>query len=358
MEKTTSELLDEILAEAEKGIVELKTNDLNSSWRFYVQFLTNEKKPEADTMLLPVLKFPNREVLISKLDEYLPLAEHFYRHEKDYWCLDDTNFRKKLIFDIFVNSTPSDFENIYSYIDHRKQMIQNKCSKKLRYLGSYLGYDVYGEISKCGSNLEAPYKMKIFLSDEKESFTLPKITFGFDNNKNVHVYSIQNKKNLEKTPIFKKLDRHFRAVNKNIDPEDDIAKVSPSALVAFTIFATYMEDNGIKNFKFHSYMPLRYQVHFNQAYYQTLDEEEATNAADKIEYNAVNKFINCAQRFCHHFPNSTLDYEDYNNTLSLVVDTHLEEHDKQNPELAGNIIYDIAKIVENCEEELSSPDRF
>lgn len=358
MEKTTSELLDEILTEAKKGIVEIKTNDLNSSWRFYVQFLTNTRNPEEDILMLPILKFPNKNVLVSKLDEYLPLAEHFYRHEKDYWCLDDTNFRKKLIFDIFVNSTPGDFENIYSYIDHRKQMIQNKCSKRLRYLGSYLGYDVYGEISKCDSNLEAPYRMKIFLSNEQETFTLPKITFGFDNDKNVHVYSIQNKKNLEKTPIFKKLDRHFRAVNKNVDPNDDIANVSPSALVAFTIFATYMEFNNIKQFKFHSYMPLRYQAHYNQAFYQTLDEDQASEKADRIEFNAVNKFFNCAQRFCHHFPHSNLSFDDYSNTLSLSVDTTLTEQEKHDPENEGNIIYNIAKIVQNCEEELSSPDRF
>lgn len=358
MEKTTSELLDEIFAEAKNGIVELKTNDLNSFWRFYVQFLTNERNPEEETKNLPILKFPDRKTLIAKLDEYLPLAEHFYRHEKDYWCLDDTNFRKKLIFDIFVNSTPYDFENIYRYIDHRKQMIQNKCSKKLRYLGSYLGYDVFGEISKCGSNLEAPYKMKMFLSSETESFTLPKITFGFDNERNVHIYSIQNKKNLEKTPIFKKLDRHFRAVNKNIDPEDDIAKVSPSSLVAFTIFASFMEYHDIKEFKFHSYMPLRYQAHYNQAFYQTLNDDEASEIANRIEYNSVNKFFNCVLRFCHHFPHSTLTFDDFESTLSLSVNTKLDEEEKQAFGLDGNIIYDIAKIVENSEQEFSSPERF
>ena len=192
--------------------------------------------------------------------------------------------------------------------------------------------------------------MKIFLSDENESFTLPKITFGFDNNKNVHVYSIQNKKNLEKTPIFKKLDRHFRAVNKNIDPEDDIAKVSPSALVAFTIFATYMEDNGIKNFKFHSYMPLRYQAHYNQTFYQTFDEEEAIKAADKIEFNAVNKFINCAQRFCHHFPNSTLDYEDLTTHFLLWLTHILKSMTNKTQSLLETLYMTLQKLLKTVKK--------
>lgn len=359
MEKSTLEILQEVLEEAEKGCVKLKTTDIDSSWKFYVKFLTNHRNQEEVPGLLPVLKVSSIEDLARKFDTYLPDAKHFNRLEQEYWGLNDENFIKKLIFDIFVSATPADFENIYAYIDLRHQMISNKCSKKLRYLGEYMGLDVYGEINKAASNLEAPYRMKLTLSNENESYELPRITFGFDDKKNVHVFAIQNKPVKEKTALYKKLDRHFRAVNKNVNPEDDIAQVSPSSLVAFTIFATYMEHHGIKNFKIHSYMPLRYQSHLNQVLNKTGNEEDAENEANRIEFNAVNKLVNVMLRFEHHFPNCKSYFDDYSNVFSLTVDTCMSEKDKQHyPELDGNIIQDISKIVENADNELSQSGKF
>lgn len=350
MEKSTLEILQEVLSEAENGCVKLKTTDLDSSWKFYVKFLTNYRNREEVPSLLPVLKVASVEDLAKRFDSYLPDAKHFYRLEQEYWGLDNDNFKKKLIFDIFVSASPMDFENIYGYIDLRHQMILNKCSKNLRFLGEYMGLDVCCEINKSASNLEAPYRMKIMLSNDEDTFELPRITFGFDNNKNVHVFAIQNKPTKEKTPLYKKLDRHFRAVNKDVPPEEDIANISPSALVAFTIFSTYMENCGFKNYKVHSYMPLRYQSHLNRVLYKSGKEEEAEQEADRIEFNATNKLINVMLRFQHHFPKTQLFFDDNDNTLSLVVDT--KEKDK------NNIISNIAEIVENAEQQLSSSGKF
>lgn len=349
MKKTTEQIFDEILAGASEGLVSLPTSNENSSWNFYVRFFesTSKNLPE-DTGLFPVLKITNKKTLIEKIEDYLSVAREFYLFEKEHWDLSDEGYEKKLIFDLFVNASASDFENFMQFVDLRKELVNRHFSKSPRFLGNYGNLEVIGKIEKSMSNLESPYKFEIKMTNnEGDQYVLPKIHFGIDDSKNIHIFAIQNKKELEKTPLFKKLDRHFRAVNKNVDPEDEIANVSPSSLVALTIFASYFESFGMDNLIFHSYMPLRYQSHKNTADLKTNNIELATQEADRIEFNTTNKLLNCASRFAFHFPNSEFAFDDYSGKAFLKVDTNFPEveDDENLAKLEENTIIDLPNIV-------------
>lgn len=350
MEKTTEQIFDEILKEASEGQVCLPTTTENSSWKFFVRFFdsTSKNLPQ-DTGLFPILKITNKKTLLEKIENYLSDAKEFYSFEQEHWDLSDEGFEKKLIFDLFINASASDFENFMPYVDLRSEQLHVHFSKKPQFLGKYEDLSVFGKIEKSMSNLESPYKFEIQFRNENDKYVLPKIYFGIDHDKNIHVYAIQNKKELEKTPLFKKLDRHFRAVNKNVDPEDEIAKVSPSSLVALTIFASYFESFEMNNLIFHSYMPLRYQSHKSTADLKTNNIELATEEADRIEFNTTNKLLNCASRFAFHFPNSEFNFNDYTGQATLKVDTLFPEYenDEELEKLEDNIIVYLPNIVYN-----------
>lgn len=195
--------------------------------------------------------------------------------------------------------------------------------------------------------------MEIKFTDEEDEFILPRITFGIDKKKVVHVFAIQNKKELQKTPLFKKMDRHFRAVNKGIDPSSTLSQISPSSLVAFTIFASFFEDCKLSDFVFHAYFPLRYQSHKYRSEHAFINDELATEEANKIEFNATNKLLYCAMRFAHHFPNSEYSFNDITGTINLKVDTlfpNLESAKSQEEleelkNLEENIITSVPNII-------------
>lgn len=366
MEKSTEQIFDEILQEAKNGKVFLETTEKNSPWAFDVNFFAStDKDLPSETNLAPILKITNKNRLIKKIDEYLDEAKVFYEFEKKFFELTDESYKKKLIFDLFINASPFDFEFFIPYLETRKQMLNHHFSNRTRILGSYEDLKVLAKVEKKPSNIEAPFKMEIKLTDDNDEFVLPKITFGIDDKKVVHVYSIQNKKDIEKTPLFKKMDRHFRSVNKGIDPASTIAQISPSSLVAFTIFASYFESNNINEFVFHSYFPLRYQSHKNRSEHAFIDDDLASEEANKIEFNATNKLLYCAMRFSHHFPNSEYYYDDFSGTAHLKVDTlfpELEELGNKTAEeieelqiLEENIITSVPDIIyENKIKEILS----
>ena len=79
--------------------------------------------------------------------------------------------------------------------------------------------------------------------EDGESFVLPNITFGQVEDK-VVVYAVQGMKEKQYNTLSKKLDRHFRKLNKDVDMEDEIlSQVSVNALVSVVCFMAYVQAN-------------------------------------------------------------------------------------------------------------------
>lgn len=352
MEKSTKEILIEILKQSAKGFVNIETVDKNGSWSFDVNFLTNYQNTLKENPTgLPVLKIQNFDTLVAHIDNYLKSAIPFYANDKKYFELDSENHKKKLILDLFINATPQDFENFLPYLNARTSMLETNINPGEFLLGEYDGLKVISQITKNCSNLEAPFDMEIIFSDNQDNYKLPKITFGIDDKNIVNIYSIQHAKNLQKNSLYKKLDRHIRKLNKNVEPESDIANISPSSLVALTIFISKFEQMGINKFAFHTNMPIRYQSHLSLLSRKTGNEDFAQTEADRIEFNTTNRLLYTAQRFCHHFPNSNAEFDDITGILYLKANTLMTNKNlSENPYLANNIVYDIANICKSKTE--------
>ena len=294
------------------------------------------------------------DTFISKLEDYLLVAREVYYFEQSYlyYNLDDENFTKKLILDLLINATPFDYENIITFTSKKIEALSNEIIPERFKIGEYNGVQVLGEIKKNYSNLEAPYKFCIAFTDGENYYHLPSLTFEIQNEKQINLYAIQNKKILDQNPLAKKLDRHFRKVNKDVPLDQNIANISPSALVSFSIFQSYFSIHNFQKINAIPFMPIRYNAHLNLKMAKTMNEELATDESDRIQFNITNKLLYTLLRFEHHFPQCQTSYDDITGEMSIDIapqknmaqaqKSHSNAHD-------NNIIYDIVQIYQNSE---------
>ena len=270
--------------------------------------------------LVPIIQIPNAETFAVLIQEYLNVAEKFYVADKNRFSLYDETLREKLILDLITNTTNYDRNNILSYIDTRTKMLKNPMQTGHYLIGETQDFSIKASLLKNPSMLEAPYRFTTYFTAENEDkFYLPTITFGVVDD-TVYIYAIQAKKGKQTTPIAKKLDRHFRKVNKDVDMEDIIGQVSPNALVSLTIFLSVMQKEGIKKVVAPNFMPLRYQTNLmgEENYFKNngkgiLEEqslEEIIEKHNRQQFGITDKFTYTLLRYCHHFDGCKFDYDD------------------------------------------------
>jgi len=340
MKEKTKESLEKILSQAEKGYIEIESNDDSlGKWKYYVKFFTSLSKKAKSSA--PFIDIPDYNSFLDKLDTYLDVATRFYKDTKAYFDLNDDSFREKLILDLFVNVTNSDCHNIFKYIDTRTKLLQNEFEISSFSLGKYKGLDVLASISKNKSNLEGPYKFSISFKGSdygNQIFTLPKLTFGVDG-KTLHLFSIQNdiqQQNSHLCKLMLDLDKHFREINHSRGLNGFVRNVSPNSLVAFTLFASYFKSQGIEEVIAPDFMPLRYPKTEGKP-------EEYESWVENNQTNITNKFMYLFLRYNFHFPNSIAEYDDLSSSMTIS----LKDGKKVD---CDNIIYalnDVCKQKEN-----------
>ena len=114
----------------------------------------------------------------------------------------------------------------------------------------------------------------------------------------------------------------FRKVNKGIDSEEDIAKVSPNALVSLTIFNAYLKRKCFSKIITPSYMPIRYNSklirNINRNYSD--DELEKENElVDRDQFNITNKMMYLLNRYAYHFSDCVSEYDDIKDEMHLKL---------------------------------------
>ncbi|MBQ8615002.1 MAG: hypothetical protein IJ415_00305 [Clostridia bacterium] len=315
------ELINKIFKQAENGLVEIG-NDIYGWWKFYVQFSNNESK-KINTGE-PAVVIQDKNLFVSRLEKYLKVARKFYKQDKDYFELTDLGFGEKLILDLFVNATNFDLNNVEKYIEQRTQMLLDKSTECGElWLGEYLDCQIVGQIVKNKSNLESPYKFSVYLEKDSERFFLPSVHFGKIDNK-LMLYALQGEKEKQENKLAKKLDRHFRKVNKDVDTEDEIlSQVSPNALVSLTIFMAYQEIMGAKTAEAVNFMPIRYisnSIVGTRRLNSDEEKEEFLIQHDRNQFNISNRFFNTLIRYAHHF-NLPVEYDDVLEKLNLKLST-------------------------------------
>lgn len=335
----TEEIFNKVLKQTEHGKVEFGSEDFGK-WTYYVE-LENEQSSKENSGKIS-LKIRNKKELIENLKQYLEIAKKFYSKDKYYFDLDDNSFYEKLVLDLFVNSNNFDLNNFENYIKQRTEMLKEDCSLKERIiLGQYLGSDIIVEITKNTSNLEGPFKFRVAFDDGIDTFNLPSVTFGKIKDE-IFLYCLQGEKEKQTNSLAKKLDRHFRKANKDVDMQDEIlSQVSVSALVSLTIFLAHQKTEGVKKVSAYNFMPLRYETILATKTLKLKDkslQEEFQVEHDRNQFNITNKFFNTLIRYAHHF-NLNYEYDDISEKLEMELKNAINSEE--------NIIFAIENAVLN-----------
>ena len=336
-------IVDDVFLQAEKGVVNLKTQN-QEQWKFYARFYykIEDKTNLKSNNKYPIVFIPSYNVFLKKIEKYIIVAKNFYIDDKNYFDLNEEEFAKKLFLDLVINASNYDLINFIDYIKLKTQILENTLTVSEFLIGNYNEYEIFGKIVKNKSNIESPYRFDIIFKDQlNNQFLLPSILFG-TNKKQCFVYSIQNLNKEPKNLLSKKLDRYFRKVNKNVDVEDDIYNVSPNAVVAFVIFVEYLKNKNISKFVNSCFMPIRYHAGKISGYKhceENFEKSQFLQKHEKNQFNITNKLINMFFRYENHFNNSIVSFDNIKQQIKIDI----EKEDYQNQD---NIICDIAREIE------------
>lgn len=331
MKEKTKQIVDKIFKQAENGVI--KIGDDVDFWTFYVNFSTNiEGKDSSHNSHLPVVHIPNYDLFIEKTSEYLEKAKDFYALDQDYFDLKDDGFVEKLFMDLMINLSNMDCYDVYSYINKRSKFLDYKPACENLRIGNILDSQIQANISKNHSNLEAPYRFKISIQNDKEKTSLPYLTFAIENDK-AYVYAIQNAQDKNESSLSKKIDRYFRKLNKGVDMEDIVANVSTNAFASLVIFSAYMREQGIKEIIAPDFLPIRDTARFKERH-------------DEDLYNMTNKFMYLFLRYNFHFDKCIADYDEMKNEMHLSLNNNSTPND--------NIIFLLDDIVSNYQKDTKS----
>ena len=347
---SVSKIVEEIFEEAEKGKVVIG-DEKDGFWNFYTRFYWKENEiTNAPNDKYPIFELADKKTFIKLLENYLESARKFYHADSDFFCLSGDNFDKKLLLDLFINATVSDFVDVNNYIKNKTEMLNINYNSDAFSLGKFQDLKIKGQITKNHSNLESPYKFDIFFEDETHNiFYLPTVFFA-TTDKKAYIMAIQNLHRGQTGKLAKKLDRFFRKTNKDIVPEDTISNVSTNALVSLTIFLSFLKKNNIFDITASCFQPIRYQAGkvagLRQAKTQK-DRQEFSQKHDRDQYNITNKFMYLFLRYNFHFPTTITDFDD--NTQQMNVT--LARNKNSNMDILSQIDNSI-KITGSLEKEM------
>ncbi len=265
------------------------------------------------------IKVKDKELLYKYIKEFL-LLFNFENVNEIY---------KKLVY-LFSNLTYSDCDNIYEFIKRNILFVKNK----LLYDTEILFNENKIEIKIVDSYQETPYCFKSFISSGESSYELPTISYGIADDV-CYIYAIQDKNKDKTSPYNKKIKRILYRINNGIKESQDyeqykngesdyypenISDVSPSSILALTIFLKQLSNLSIKKIKVVPFLPIRYNAK-EEAYKNKIDYllkyGQLENKNEIIEYyknehlriqnNLTQKFIRNFFRVSYHFPNVLID---------------------------------------------------
>ena len=264
----------------------------------------------------PTLEINNLNLFFKKLEEYLLLEKDKNRKSYNFLKNKPHEYYKLLIGCLFTNATTEDFRNPISFIDKEIAFLNDTT---FNYLNNGISFELGSnfkdsklEIKNESQSImmETPYKMTFkftkIINDKLVSYQLPTISYGIKENdkgeKECYVYSILNSEtkesnNEDEKEFKKKISRLLYKVNKNVhdESEESINDVSPSAVIALSIFMSLLKKENITIVKGVPYLPLRYLSRDIMA--NDLSKKERN---DNIQTNLTNKFIRTFNRVAYH----------------------------------------------------------
>jgi len=284
----------------------------------------------------PLVKISNLNLFLAKLLKLSNLMASFHNNDKIYFDFSKDSFLKYLLLSFFSNMNEFDYNNPLSYIDkmtiaycHNYYIGEEKLAGNILVNSELI--NIYEQSAKNIATMESPLYKQFIFKNRDYTYVSPKIHYYIANNV-VFITGIQNSKKKNINPLSKKLDRYFRKVDaglEDVEKSEDkvltIKDISPSFLVALTLFISSFKEYN--NFCLIDYLPLKYHNRIGVLKAKNIDIEEA----NKIQTNVTNKFILTGERFCEHFDNADFYY------INGFFNIYMEQYEQQ----YGNIIYDI-----------------
>ncbi len=281
---------------------------------------------------VPILKISNYSSFINRLGLLLDLMEKFHENDKDYYNLDNYQFKRYLLMSLFSNMNETDFNYPLEYLSKMTEAYSTNYDFSLKKLVGKINIkgkeiEIYETLSKNLASMEAPVKKCFIFKSGNDEVNSPKIYY-YIANKVCHIMAIQNNKNIEKNELSKILDRYFRKLDKGLndiertDNTESIKDISPNFLATLTLFIASLPE--ISNFSMNDYSPLRYMNRVGVF----SSRNDDTNKVDSIQTNITNKFLLTGLRLCEHF-----DFPNYffNNLFMFKKSGYVKKDD--------NIIY-------------------
>lgn len=266
---------NEIIKEASTGEVKVLLNDIyKEEYIFNVGFNTFLEKTFACNDSFdskPVLIINDKDRLVNLLCDYVKLCDSSPNIFKNY----ELNVRVKCyLTNLWANALYDDFANPCLFVKKQIDFYQNKlCTENSFIYNTIDDSKIKIEDLKQDIRMETPFFFRASFIKDDDIYNLPKISYGISNNV-CYIYAIQNEKESITTSFQKRIKRKLYKLNEGVSTletdeyrdykdngdyyPENISDVSPSVLIALSIFFDILKDKGIDKVKVISLLPVRY----------------------------------------------------------------------------------------------------
>ncbi|MBE6151882.1 MAG: hypothetical protein E7165_01015 [Firmicutes bacterium] len=301
----------------------------------------------------PILMINNNEQLITLLEQYFDECDNHKNKFSN--CKLETRIKIYLTL-VWANATYEDFANPTLYIKRRIDFYRNKLfSFDKKEYGSAVealnGSNIIIENYTQDIRQETPYVFKVSFKNQEDGFNLPCISYGISNGE-CFIYAVQGEKREELTKYQKAMNRRLFKLNSDVLKHEsdeyieyingeeyypeNISDVSPSAIMALSIFLDELNKHGIEKVKVVTLLPIRYnskeQAFAKKYEYQLKKKNLTENQLKKllleykreslrIQQNLSEKMIRNFRRIENHFNNCIItsypmEFDEY---LHMIV---------------------------------------
>ena len=234
------QVFNELKEEARLGEVKLQDDRII---RILFNIVDNFK------MDMPNFYIKDQNNFYNILNEYVCKALNFYN-------LENTKDNIKVILSfLFINITNYEMYDLELYVKKYINFMDDKIlSNKSDNKNTNLGKLLYS-VEKQSIQQETPYCFKSKFVKDNEEYALPRISFGIKNNI-CYIYAVQNKdrKKCDDSNFIIDVKNKLRTINSGISK---YRNVTPSFVVALSLFISFLKENGIYKIKVETPLPIR-----------------------------------------------------------------------------------------------------
>lgn len=320
-----NKIIDEVIKEMEYGKVDADI----------ILFMKLHTKNNSHFEITPVLNLDNKELLYSKITEYVLL----FKNASVLLSTDEKEgYIKRLIALLFADMSINDFENPILYVRRKIDFVNNRLLEDKNIKFPFFESEIVVKVKPYGK--ETPYCYSSTIVDEYNcyilptSYILPTISYGISGDI-CYIYAIQDYNKHESTPYHNKIKRKLYKLNSGVYENEsleykdykegnssyypeNISDVPPSFILILTIFLNEIYKKGITKVKVVPYLPIRYEGKIKTLARYVLKESRKKGLSSEetrkmymelidkqryIQSNITEKFIRTFYRVAYHFNN-------------------------------------------------------